>query len=239
MSFKSTLFSDLQLRLKSWLQIDDESSFITSTSLDLLNRAQNWLIMYKPWSKLLKRSALTLADKNASVPSDFAYELKLYSKPSGATGAPDIYYTRENKYERGYEINDGFTKAAGHAEVISFYQVPSWPVYLEYIRTLDDFTGEGVEYSFFPGELILAVAKVIHAEEMGGLTTGEVAQLRDSRQLLLDAYVSSSQYNNGDLSMHVNDAIGNPIEIDDYTMMGSELSNTNACNRYDRDYDCG
>ena len=237
MAFNNEMFSDLQPRLKSWLQIDDESSFITSTSLDLLNRAQNWLVLYKPWSTLQKRSVLTVTNKVASAPSDFAYELQLYSKPSD-NNAPTVFYYREKRRERGYEIVDSFDKSTGHAPAFTFYTAPSFDVYLLYIRTLEDFTGTGDEYTFFPGEMLLNAAKFLHASEMG-MDMGEISQIKSALDETIQMYIKTHQYANAELRMQVNDEIGNPLDIASYNMLGSEPSITNSCANFDRDYDCG
>ena len=238
--YNSQTFEEVNNRLKDWMINDVDSANIANRSLDLINRAKDTLLEYKPWNDLTKRSELTITNKQASVPSDFGYlaGYKVFSQTNDNSG-PNVFYYEGQRFNYGYRWANAFTKDGGHDKSIIFYQTPPYSVYIEYVMALEDYTGSGTEYLFFPAELTLRAAQVRHIIE-SGITGSEVTQIREDYQLLLDQYTSQNQYVNRQQSWHPTDMYDSHIQFDDFDLVGGgDIDSHIDCSYQDRSFDCG
>lgn len=226
------LYATFSKRLTDWLR--EVGGEVTDLTLDLCNRAQDWLWLRRDWEDLIVRQTLSLTDKSASLPSNFGRVLRVWHD-SDEDGKPDYYYYRQARYDDGYYISDSFTKAAGHSKTITFFQDPTHTVTLEYIKTLDHFVGSGDEYSFFTPDLLIRTAQKIHIEE-SDLVGKEYEAIINSHAELLRDYEVAHQYRNSDMRMESLDDHGDPIETESYNLIGD----TDRWNGgYSNDYDHG
>lgn len=220
MSINSETYLDIKNRLSDWLR--NTGGDIENLPLDLLNRAQNRLTEYRRWTDMMRTASLEAVsgENNAYyLPSDMAAFVTIFFD-SDNDGRPDKYFYRHARHDNGYEIRDDFDKSTGHSWVVTFYNSPSEAPKAYYQKRLDDFTGEGTEYSFFPGELLLKCAEVIHIEETG-LTGAEVQVLRNTYFELLKDYEQAHHNVNNDLVMEINDVTGNHISTEGMDLQGN------------------
>lgn len=233
MAYGSEVFSTAYNRMKDWLIEANDGGNVTDLALDLLNRAQERLRMYRPWEELVKQQALTVSSKTASLPSDCGEILALWHD-SDSDGHPDFYYyNRSRRVDTGYRMTDSFTKAAGHARTITFYAAPSYTVYLEYIIKLDDFANSGTEYSFFPIDLLVAQAQIIHYTEQDLVDEGYRAVFDNWQRLLVD-YEQAHSWRNIDMRWEITDDQNNDVEQEVYSLIdGPDVEPTNSDPSYD------
>jgi hypothetical protein len=232
-NFTNTKYADFKKRLDDWLR--DEGGSISDLSKDLLNRAQTELWMYRDWDGLMKRSQLTLSSNAASMPTDFGgMGLKNVWIDSNADGKPDKYYYRESTADQGYKLVNSFTKSAGHSWTITFFSTPPANPYVHYKRCLDDFTGVGDEYSYFPPDLLVTTAQKVHIEEADLVGNEYEAILRRQAQLLRD-YESNHQYQNNEPEWHPLDMSGQQIESEGFDLQGG--SEDLKLDDFDNSYD--
>lgn len=232
MPYNNETYAEISPRLSDWVQFSSGGN-VGNPTLDLLNRAQNWLIDYLKWEGVTKRVTLSITNKVATLPSDLVAILSVY-EDADSDGRPDTFYYASGNTGEGYLVTDSFTKAAGQAKTITFFNTPNNSVTLEYQGQLYDFTGEGTEYSFFPGELLIRTAQLIHIEETG-LSGAEMGVIRNSQAKLAESYRAKSQYNNRKLSMRINDALGNEVFTPGFDLAEGE-SFSNVRNRKDRSF---
>lgn len=211
-------YTQIAARLNDWLECSGGS--VSNLALDLLNRAQRNLQQYLPWDYLVKRSALTVTNKRANLPSDCGQILDIYHDSDG-DGRPDYHYFQNGAYsDNGFVVENSFTVSSGHSLAIAFYSAPTNTPYIAYQATLADFAGTGTEYSYFPGDLLLIEAMYIHITEMGQVGP-EYQSIVARREELLRDYRQAHQGSAQDQRMVQNDIIGDPIEQSGYAMDGS------------------
>lgn len=218
----------LRNRLKNWLIYSSTESHVENLDLDLLNRAQSWLVSYR-WGAdpLITTYTLTLSGSNeATCPSDLKTILEVYCD-STIPGYPDIhFYENHNdvaqRYTKYYTHNNG---TGGYWTIVfpSVSPVLSSPK-LKYAVFLSDYTGTGDEYSYFPGELLLRTAQKIFAEEMG-ITGEKVDRILTSHIENIRNYETSIVGNNMVPDLTPKDHYGRPIHIAGYKLDGSDVSN--------------
>jgi hypothetical protein len=225
-------YSTFSKRLDDWLiELGGE---VTNLTLDLFNRAQDWLLLRRDWEDLIVRYELTLSNDSASLPSDLSRILRVWHDSDG-DGKPDFYYYAYARHDDGYYVSDSFTKSGGHSKTATFYRTPSHTPTVEYIKTLEHFTGSGVEYSFFPPDLLLRTAQKTHIEE-ADLVGNEYQAIINSHAEMLRDYEASHQYRNRDMRSEVLDDHGDPIDVEQYNLSGD----TDRWNDgYDNSYDFG
>jgi len=221
-------------RLTDWL--NTSGGEVSNLPLDLLNRAQYRLWAYRAWEGLIVHQSLTLSSNASSLPSDFAGAVVLVYIDTNSDGKPDMYFYRNGNASSGYKLVDVFVKATGHAWTITFFATPGGTPVIVYPKALPDFEGTGTEYSFFPPDLLLAAAKVIHIEE-SDLVGPEYQAVLNSYATLLRDYEQSNQYQNTELRMSVLDDAGDEIGVDDYDLEGG--SETDVSGVWDNDRDLG
>jgi hypothetical protein len=226
--YNSEIYYDLEKRLKDWLNA--VGGEVSNLPLDLLNRAQNKLTMHRLWSDMLRVTELSLVSgesKTYQFPTDVAAYKYLGADVDG-NGKDDTWYYAEARNYNGYRLEDQFTKAAGHSWVAEFYTAPPFTPRLTYQKRLEDFVGYDTaaehsanpQYTFFPGELLMKCAQVIHIEETG-LTSSEVQVLVNSYNQLLDDYTTAHQNVNTELTMELKDSEGHIINNESLDLGGN------------------
>lgn len=227
MALNSELFYDIKNRLNDWLRITGGD--VSNRPLDLLNRAQNWLTEYKRWTDMMHRVELTPVAGSSTqftLPSDMA-SFTIVNYDSDSDGKPDKYYYRHARHHDGYEITDNFDKSTGHSWVITFYLAPEYTPEVYYQKRLEDFVDYDTaaehtanpQYTFFPGELLLRAAQVIHIEETG-LVSAEVQIIQNSLKNLLENYEQAHHNVNNDLRMEILDDSGERVWNEASSLMG-------------------
>jgi len=223
----STLFLSLYNRVKDVLNI--EGGNVSDVALDLINRAQNRLVMEHEWDGLKKIAALTISNKTASMPADFGREIMLYVDSDG-DGKPEDYLYKDGLTNSGYRINATFTKAAGYTYTITFYETPSSTVYLVYMPNLTEFLAADITgaatYSFFPAEIMVKQALVIHMAESGE-ENNQYQILKAELTEDIRKFQAASQYSNEDFSRELKNSLGNNVSIDEDYLDGSGGYNAN------------
>lgn len=235
MAYGAGTYAEYAKRIKDWMMHAATGANVTDRSLDLANRAQEWLMQYKDWSDLTITAALTVSDNEADFPADFARMVNC-NWDSDADGKPEGYFYSNGPLNKGYVIVNTFTKAAGNSRVIKFFNTLGVAPRMTYVYNLDDFTGEDTEYSFFPGNLLLRTAQRLHIEEFG-LTTKEMNQIIISQKEMLRDYTQAHHYVNQQLNRRINDAVGNEIIMQDVDLMGGVQGNRDNTQGLDRDVD--
>lgn len=206
-------------RLTDWLQY--EGGEVTNLPLDLLNRAQDSLWRYRRWDDLVKRSsALSITNKVATVPADFKGVFMRLGSDLDGDGRLDFFYYPKDNTDNGYEMRDTFDKDTGHTYTFTFYNTPSYDVYMEYMVYLEDFTGTGTEYTFFPGDLLLVEAQYIHIVETGKVGN-EYQAITNRRSELIRDYEQAHQFQDRNMEMQQNDVLGNQIFNEQYNLEGA------------------
>ena len=229
MSFNLETYLELRKRLSDWLR--STGGDVTNLPLDLLNRAQNWLTEYRRWTDMMVSAELTAVSGETNsfyLPSDMAAFTMIFYD-SDSDGKPEKYYYRHARHDDGYEITDTFDKSTGHSWVVKFYTTPSYTPKAYYQRKLVDFTNDEVntQYSFFPGELLLRTAQLIHIEETG-LTGTEVQVIINSQKGRLKDYAQAHHNVNNDLRMEINDDSGSKIKAESMDLTGNFSSYNNV-----------
>lgn len=235
MSYRNDLYEDIAKRFKGWLRTSNTGEFITDLALDYINRAQRSLNAYRPWKWLLqKRYALVLVDRSVALPSNLTRIVSAYDDSNG-DGLPDnFYYENSIRTSDGYYITESFSKATGKARTITFYNAPSNTVYLDYLTTLVDFAGAGDEYSFFPGELLLAKAQTLNLEDDGRIGTDEYKMIINRLQSELNDF-TQAQVENYDMRTEAKDDHGRSVAVESYSL--SNGTDEGVSRRYDNDVD--
>jgi len=228
-TFLNEPYSTFSKRLTDWL--NTAGGEVTNLTLDLINRAQYRLATYRAWDGLITHYALEMHGLSAVLPDDFYGAVcRVYVDVNG-DNKPDVYYYRDAQAGTGYLIKDTFTKEAGHRWEIIFFARPQAAPIIVYPRALPDFTGSGIEYSFFPPELLLAAAKVIHIEE-SDLVGDEYNAIQRQYLTLLRDYEQAHQYQNTELRMAQIDASGKETEVVGYDLGGGDDEGDNAGTDY-------
>jgi hypothetical protein len=214
-SYHGDTYTEFENRIKDWLNYAGTGANVSNLPLDLANRAQSWLTMYKAWNDMIKTASLTLVSGNTySLPTDFARIIYFYYD-SDSDGKPDGYYHHQGRYNGGYKLLDTFAKATGHSRTVTFFNTLSQTPSIKYQFQLTDFAGTGTEYSFFPGELLLRTAQRLHIVETG-LTSKEMLILIDEHKKTLRDYEQAHHYVDSEMRISIND--DNGAEISTYNM---------------------
>lgn len=239
MSYNAETYVDIKKRLNDWLR--NTAGEVNNLPLDLLNRAQNWLTKYRRWTDMMKTVTLeaVTGEVNAYyLPSDMAAFTTIFVD-SNMDGKPDQYLYRQARHHDGYEIEDRFTKTAGHRWVVTFYTAPTETPRCYYQKRLDDFQDDETnpQYSFFPGELLLRTAQLIHIEETG-LTGPEIRAILDSQEKQIRDYEQAHNAVNNDLRMEIKDDNGHLLSTEHGDLQGN-YSGGRDYRGYENDVDLG
>lgn len=209
-------------RLKDTLVFSDTGNNVSNYALDLLNRAQNWLSMFKQWEFLIKEAELAVGtDRIAQLPTDINTILDIFVD-TGGIGVPTIhYYSNSNDPTDLYNLFDTFDATTGHSWYIRFpVNSPiEGTVYLKYTYNLPTIEA-GQLHTFFPSELLFRCAQKLHHEDKG--TTGDSIEytIRAFNELL-DSFTRNSQHTNQKMDFSIKDRWGNPLKIGGHTLNGT------------------
>ncbi len=241
MSYRKDKYSDIANRFKEFLTISNAGDNITDLALEYLNEAQKDLGVYRDWDDLTVRAELTLTDKVGVLPSNCAKlrQNGVYDD-SDVDGKPEnIYYQSPVFVYNGYYVTSTFLKATGYTHSITFYYSPTNTIYIKYIRTLEDFTGEGVEYSFFPSGLLLAKAQLKYLKDNGRVSGNDYQMVKDDFKNEMVDYQDATQNVNHDMRMVANDFFGRPITVGTYDLQNGDDDGIDNYTGYDNDVDRG
>jgi len=219
MGFNDT-FITLKNRADDWL--DEKGGNVSDLASDLLNRAQYQIWEANAWDRTVKNGLLTIANKSASLPSDFGREIFVYSDYDN-DGKPDRRYYRDGDTNTGYRIIDTFDKTTGHNKAITFFGDTESNMYIRYVPVLEDMVNDA-DYSYFPSDLVLAKAQIIHISENGGDGNELNPLMLQFDKMMLD-YIQRTQYKNNNMDMTVNDLQGNEISNPSYSLSDGESYN--------------
>jgi hypothetical protein len=210
--FTEKYTTDIEPILKDWLVFHSKGKSISNYPLSLANRAQKKIWLMREWQRLFSDVALTLTNNVAALPSDFGREV-IVGSDLGSSGKIDFFYKREGETGQGYKIEDSFTKAGGHSYAMTFFNplYSSTTIYLRHIKKIDDFVGTGVEYSYFPADLIILQAQIIFISMKEGIK--EYQLYKKEFDLMFWDYCNSVQHCNTDLSFKLIDKNGNMVVV--------------------------
>lgn len=221
--------SDIRARLRDWLIYSANSSNVQNLDLDLLNRANEYLQMYRSWDSLVKTVTLTLDEtgRSAVLPTDLKNILEVYVD-NLVIGKPNFwFYENDADVAFRYTKEYVYDKATGGHWIITFPSVSpllSTPK-LKYNCVLPAFVGvdadnvEVAEYSFFPPELLLRTAQKIHAEEKG-LSGDFVGLILQSFNEQIKLFETMAQANNQRPDLTPKNKFGMPVKISGYSLDG-------------------
>jgi hypothetical protein len=221
--------STIRKRLRNWLIYSTSTSEVPYLDLDLLNRARQWLENYRwKWDPLTTIVSLTLdSNRDAVCPSDLKTILEVYVYPV-ITNKPNIWFSEDHsdvafRYTKFY-THDNDTGGFWTIRFPSVSPLLSNPK-LKYSRFLPDYVGysgstEIVEYSFFPGNLLLRTAQKIFIEDKG-ITGDNVEPILNAFKEELRNYEVSTQFNNQVCDLTPKNRFGQPIQISAYALDGS------------------
>ena len=227
---RSVTYTELKNRLSDFLQISDGGN-VDNIGLDLLNRAQQALWAHCEWEWLRKSATLSVDTVTflATLPADFGRLICVGWDTTG-DGIFEGYFDGVGGDDptRFCELRDTFDKSTGHSMDLYFGRVPTWTPVVKYIALLDDFAEVDsqnqpiVEYSFFPADLILRQAQVIHLEEHGSREN----EYQACAESLMQALTKFEQEQNrgGAQDLAVRDAFGQRVYQSFVAMDGSGRS---------------
>lgn len=213
------------------------ASTVTPSNLGLLvyNQSKDWLCMQKAWRDLKVTTQLTLdSDNKVTMPDDFGKCIKVYDDPT-ATGKPQRYYYLEHpdpakRYTEETTINE-----TTGVRTIKFCFVPNISIsnpYIVYSKVLADATqtevDEDTKYSFFPINVMLAVAKKIIMRYYGLSANQDIKQILFDIKEELDLLKDYAYNNNTPLDLTVTDSNGHPIFISGVPLDGSGIVGINS-----------
>jgi hypothetical protein len=216
--FSSTYLIDIRPVLLDWLTNSGSSKNVTDLPLSLANRAQKNLWAKKPWVGLVKTTSLALTNGRAFLPNDFGRIVDVHADMDG-NGVGDYWLYEGDSYDRGYKIEPYFTKESGPINRIAFnYAQPVAPR-MRYQKMLEDFTGTGTEYSFFPSELV-----IIEAQRINTLGKGNIKEYQAFNAAFIECYqdyCNSAQWVNHDNEPRINDRFGYEISSESFSLGGN------------------
>jgi hypothetical protein len=231
-------YGNIANRLKDWLQASSTGRNVTDVVKDLINRANYWLTLYKPWTNQMKDADLTLVSgKTYSFPSDYA-KVGLFGFDIDGDGMYDGYYWRHGSSDDGFVLNDDYTPAAGHSFTITFYINVSQAPRVRYQYVLPDWDGTSTGYfSFYPADLLLRVAQTLRLEDKKANPT-EYKNIYNSRNELINMYKKAYLWVVSDMTREVRDYFGRKICLPETDMSGERTTYQNR-RRFSNSTDVG
>jgi hypothetical protein len=146
----------------------------------------------------------------AALPSDYGLLIHCYAD-TDSDGKPDYYYFKDGELIDGFKLVPNFSKSSGHSFSIQFFQSPLEPLYIDYQTALENFTGEGTEYSFFPKNLLFRKMQHLRCLDKGMLDEWKAlsAEFKDE----LGRFKSQHQNIAGTVGIQVNDVRGFAVRL--------------------------
>lgn len=238
MLFKDT-FEDIAASFNSWLDsTPTDGDYVDNLTLEYANRAQESLLSEATlgWQYLTKTVLLTLSNLVAALPSDYGLLINCYAD-TDSDGKPDFMYFKDGELLEGFKFIDPFSKSTGHSFSIQFFQSPLEPLYIDYQAALEDFTGEGTEYSFFPKNLILRKMQNLRCLDKGMLD--EWKAIGSDYQIEINKFKSQHQNVAGTIGIQINDSRGFKVvlprhNLNSYGYSGRMIGKTNDQDIYRR-----
>jgi hypothetical protein len=187
---KTVTYATIQSRLLDFLTVANDGN-VANVALDLLNRAQQYLWQLSDWRGIVKTSPLAVSSSlEAVAPADFGRLLSMWWDANG-DGVPDGFFDEMGGHDpaRAVSVISSFDKATGYSTKFRFSVSPQSAPNLTYVALLEDFAGTGTEYSFFPAELLLKCAEMLHLEEHGSRQN----ELNECRNQFVQSFVAARQ----------------------------------------------
>lgn len=195
-------------------------------ALRLINRAQEQIIQEELWHSLLVKYQITLdSNKQADPPSDI-YLNRIYAimRDDDENNIAEVYYNYKYDINYGYEFITTGDKDTGYTSKIQFNDPPDNILYIYYQRKLDEFTGSGTEYSWFPRNLMVAAARMIYLAPEA-LTNNDFNAAERRYRNLLKNYSKSVQNQNTSSKFESLDDYGSKIRISRFNLSGGKTRN--------------
>jgi hypothetical protein len=218
--FTAQYLTDIEPILKDWLTNSVTGKSVTNLPLSLANRAQQNLWAKKAWSNLAVRVEMSLTAGVYALPVDFGRIIDMHADLTG-TGAPTYWFYEGYNYSGGYRLDAGFTKASGYARTITFHYAQQANAYMRYQKILDDFASTGVQYSFFPANLVILEAQKIRNLEKGDIKEYQLVSAMFDE--VFKDFCNTAQWINYDPNTRVNDRFGNEVFMEEYSLNGDGM----------------
>jgi hypothetical protein len=172
----------------------------SNLGLKVVNMAKDWLCMYKPWRDLLVlyQPVFDLATRIMTLPANYGQIVEVYTDPSN--------------------IALGFTRQLQWPPTVFIPQTP----WIRYSRVLDDYTGTGTEFSFFPMGLMLVTCKKILQDFYGVPAKQDPKWIQQRVLEEIRVFGGYAYQNNVSMDPAIKDMFGNPIRILGASLDGSQ-----------------
>ena len=218
---KVWLYSNMAPRLKDWLNV--QGGEVTDIVLDLINRATDELWHAAEWEFLNKTTVITGPKQyptSYAIPVDCGKIIAIgYDVDND--GRLDEYLWRQGEPMNGYRVDSYFDKTTGLYQTIAFYYAASYNITIVYKQTLVAFTGVDVEYSFFPENLVVLQAQLIHARE-NNRDAGEYQIIEREYIKQLERFKASVQYVNSRYAYAIKDDNGQTARLPQQNLVGGQ-----------------
>ena len=228
-------------RYLEWLlDQNNVGEFVSNVAIDNINRARQRLWGKDFWNDLMEHYTLTVdADRYATLPATYGKTYCVYHDQDG-DNKPDWYYYNNGRYGRGYRREAAYTGTAAKTFKFLFFRAPDHTPILLHQKILADFVAPigttAAQYIFFPEELLLSEAQLLHKEDADDTNDGNYDRMEKANRKLLNNYKRFSQFTNPDFVFEANDAEGNRVENESYDMRGGGQGMSNL---YDNSHDNG
>jgi len=235
MAYLNNTYEEIANSFKEFLVHSNVGNDVTDYALSYINRAQEDLNVYRDWADLVTRSQLTLTNKQATLPRDCAKILSVFDDGDGDGLPNNFYFLRTTRTNNGYYIISTFAKATGRSRAIKFYYSVQSATYVRYLKRLENFTGTGTEYSFFPLDLILSKAQMMYLKDNGRLSGTDYQMAASAFATALIDFQNAMQNENADMRMESKDDHGKRVGVESYSLSNGTDENVNS--GYDNDVD--
>lgn len=170
-NFSDDTYTTLLASIAKWTITTPQMNSENSDLLVYINRAQKYLENKRVLNPLVCASELTIDSITsiATIPSDYRKFIDMRSDSDS-----DNIYDYPYIVNTDFEFIRSFSKTTGWTISIKFHISPGKalyePVYLIYQKALEQFTGTGTEYLFFPMELMDVTTKLLIARDSGEIS---------------------------------------------------------------------
>ena len=200
----------------------------SNLALVVYNQSQDWLCMNRAWRDLIVTTQLTLDNDNKiTMPDDFGMCLYVYDDPTQNNLPANYYYRGHPDPGKRYteEVTRDTDTGINTIKFCFFESAVMGNPYVVYSKTIENATqaeyDASTKYSFFPMNIMLAVAKMIlcrYYGKSGNQDINQVMMFVNQELKLLSAYCIE---NNAPLDLVVHDGSGRPVYIDGPSLDGS------------------